>query len=89
MEGFDIIYESLDAKTRKRIDAKLAKRQENDAIQIEDTKQVMFRIGIMIMVVSLLISMGTFLFGTTELCSVFGFLGFIGLFIVILTACLK
>ena len=76
MEGFE-----------KRIDANIAKRRENDTIQLEDTKQVMFRIGSMTLFVSLMISICAFLFGSTEVCSIFGFFATFELFIIILTSC--
>jgi fatty acid desaturase len=95
MEGFDIIYESLDAKTRKRIDAKLAKRQECDIIQRRESREREEKdgyqwmcIGAIIMVVSLTISLVVDLFaGPSVIVAFFACFAFFGFFITIVGGC--
>jgi hypothetical protein len=95
MEEFDIIYESLDAKTRRRIDAKLAERQEDDIIQRRESRKQdekdgyqLMCIGAIIMLVSLTISLGVDSFaGPSVIVAAFGMCAFFGFFIIVIGCC--
>jgi hypothetical protein len=98
MEGFGIIYESLDAKTRRRIDAKLAERQEDDIIQRKEFKEfkeqeenggyMCLRIGITTIIVSLIVALCVFvLVGDDEIIEVCVLSAFIGFFYSIIGCC--
>ena len=96
MNNIHILYESLDAKTRKRFDDKLTEREEyynstkyKESIVDRETKdgcQWMYT-GAMITLVSLIIVLCAFYFGSIEFVTVFGFLAFIGLFTSIVGFC--